>query len=52
VGNLLSQQYGVTSDGFDITADPRIAAFFATRKYPTYRQLLPAARAPRLQAAP
>ena len=39
VGNLLCQQYGITSDGYDITADPSIAAFFATRKYPHYRPL-------------
>jgi|GEM_PF-2999189 len=36
LGNVLCQQYGVTSDAFDITLDPIIAAFFATRKYPTY----------------
>ena len=36
VGNLLCQQYGVTSDAYDITADPAIAAFFATRAYPEY----------------
>ena len=41
LGNLLCQQYGVTSDGYDITADPMIAAFFATRKYPHYRHLDP-----------
>lgn len=36
VGNILCQQYGITSDAYDITSDPIIAAFFATRKYPDY----------------
>lgn len=39
VGNLLCQQYGISSDGFDITFDPRMAGFFATRAYPDYMPL-------------
>lgn len=41
VGNLLSRQYGVASDAYDITSDPVIAAFFATRSYPTYESFKP-----------
>ena len=37
LGNILAQQYGVTSEAIDVTDDPRIAAFFATRKWPAYR---------------
>jgi len=35
-GNVLSQQYGFSSDAIDITYDPVVAAFFATTKYPSY----------------
>ncbi|WP_459872794.1 FRG domain-containing protein [Endothiovibrio diazotrophicus] len=37
VGNVLNQQYGISSDAFDITAEPTIAAFFATHSYPYYK---------------
>jgi hypothetical protein len=37
IGNLLAQQYGLSSDGLDVSDDPRIAAFFATRTYPEYQ---------------
>lgn len=36
LGNILAQQYGITSECIDVTESPKIAAFFATRKYPTY----------------
>lgn len=36
VGNILAQQYGVRSEAIDLTHDLRVAAFFATRDYPTY----------------
>jgi len=36
IGNLLAQQYGVTSESIDVTDSPAIAAFFATRKWPVY----------------
>ncbi|HVT18351.1 MAG TPA: hypothetical protein VHQ90_19510 [Thermoanaerobaculia bacterium] len=36
VGNMLAQQYGVSSDAYDITAESTMAAFFATRAYPSY----------------
>lgn len=35
IGHLLAQQYGLGSDVIDITSSPRIAAFFATRRWPT-----------------
>jgi hypothetical protein len=41
VGNIICQQYGISSDAYDITSDPVVAAFFATRTYPTYEPLLP-----------
>jgi hypothetical protein len=41
VGNMLCQQYGISSDAYDITSDPLIAGFFATRTYPTYEPFLP-----------
>ncbi|WFU91990.1 FRG domain-containing protein (plasmid) [Rhizobium sp. CC1099] len=37
LGNLVSQQYGLTSECIDVTHNPRIAAFFATRRWPHYR---------------
>ncbi len=43
LGNILCQQYGISSDAFDITDDPRIAAFFATHRYPTYEPFVPKA---------
>jgi hypothetical protein len=36
LGNLLAQQYGLTSECIDVTEDPSIAAFFATRRWPEY----------------
>jgi hypothetical protein len=36
VGNIVAQQYGVGSEALDVTTDPTIAAFFATRQYPSY----------------
>lgn len=36
IGNILCQQYGLSSDALDFTTDIEIAAFFATRKYPFY----------------
>jgi len=36
-GSALSQQYGISSQCVDVTSDPKIAAFFATTKYPEYR---------------
>jgi tetratricopeptide (TPR) repeat protein len=39
VGNLVAQQYGLSSEAIDVTAAPRIAAFFATRTYPTYEHV-------------
>jgi len=37
LGNVLAQQYGVSSECLDITSDPIIAAFFATHQYPYYK---------------
>ncbi|MFZ4508987.1 MAG: FRG domain-containing protein [Fimbriimonas sp.] len=37
LGNLLAQQYGLSSECIDITLDPVVAAFFATRAYPSYQ---------------
>ena len=36
IGNIISQQYGLSSECLDFTGTPKIAAFFATRKYPVY----------------
>lgn len=36
LGNILSQQYGLSSETLDVTDDPSIAAYFASRSYPTY----------------
>ena len=41
VGNLLTQQYGISSDAYDITGEPTMAAFFATRAYPSYEPFVP-----------
>jgi hypothetical protein len=45
VGNIVCQQYGVTSDAYDITGDPTVAAFFATCQYPRYQPFVPASDA-------
>ncbi|MCU1265714.1 MAG: hypothetical protein JWM21_2032 [Acidobacteria bacterium] len=37
VGNIIAQQYGLSSEALDVTGDPKIAAFFATRQYPEYQ---------------
>lgn len=37
LGNILAQQYGLRSETVDITDDPRIAAFFATHQFPSYK---------------
>jgi hypothetical protein len=37
LGNLLAQQYGITSDGYDLTSEVTVAAFFATRRWPKYK---------------
>jgi hypothetical protein len=31
LGNILSQQYGVSSECIGVTLDPAVAAFFATK---------------------
>lgn len=36
LGNILAQQYGLSTECLDVTRDVDIASFFATRKYPTY----------------
>jgi hypothetical protein len=36
VGNLVGQQYGLSSECIDATENIQIAAFFATRSYPEY----------------
>jgi hypothetical protein len=39
IGNLLAQQYGLKSETIDITDNPKVAAFFATRQFPTYKHI-------------
>jgi hypothetical protein len=36
IGNIIAQQYGLSSEVLDVTEDAAIAAFFATRTYPDY----------------
>lgn len=36
LGNIIAQQYGLTSEAIDVTENIDVAAFFATRKYPGY----------------
>lgn len=36
LGNIISQQYGITSECVDVTEDIKVAGFFATRNWPTY----------------
>ncbi|MCU1232441.1 MAG: repeat containing protein [Candidatus Solibacter sp.] len=38
LGNILAQQYGLSSEAIDVTSDLQVAGFFATRRYPEYRQ--------------
>jgi len=40
VGNIVAQQYGLGSEALDVTDDPTIAAFFATRNYPKYEHFV------------
>ena len=46
VGHILAQQYGLGSDVLDVSSSPRIAAFFATREWPTCRHISNRANAP------
>ena len=39
IGNVVAQQYGLSSDIIDVTSDLRVAAFFGTRTYPRYEHL-------------
>lgn len=39
-GNVLAQQYGVSSECLDITSDLNVAAFFATHQYPHYKDIV------------
>jgi hypothetical protein len=36
LGNIIAQQYGISSECVDLTEDLRVAAFFATRNWPAY----------------
>lgn len=36
LGNILSQQYGISSECLDVTSDIDVAAFFATHTWPYY----------------
>ncbi|MBO9561783.1 MAG: FRG domain-containing protein [Niastella sp.] len=40
IGNLMAQQYGLSSDMVDVINDLAVAAFFATRKYPNYEPIV------------
>jgi hypothetical protein len=37
VGNIIAQQYGITSEAIDVTSSIEVAAFFATHDYPSYQ---------------
>lgn len=39
IGNILSQQYGLSSETLDVSGDPSIAAYFANRSYPNFQTL-------------
>jgi hypothetical protein len=39
--NLLAQQYGLSSDMFDVTDSINVAGIFATRSWPTYQPYAP-----------
>lgn len=39
LGNIIAQQYGVSSEALDVTSDIDVAAYFATRKYPSYSHI-------------
>lgn len=36
LGNIIAQQYGLSSETLDVTESIDVAAFFATRRYPKY----------------
>jgi len=36
IGNIIAQQYGISSEAIDVTSAVEIAAFFATRTWPEY----------------
>ncbi|UZF94292.1 hypothetical protein [Bosea sp. NBC_00550] len=36
LGNIIAQQYGLSSESLDVTESIDIASFFATRRYPSY----------------
>ena len=38
LGNILAQQYGLSSEAIDVTGDLQVAGFFASRPSPDYRQ--------------
>ena len=42
ITNLLAQQYGLSSDMFDVTGSIDVAGFFATRTWPSYQPYVPA----------
>lgn len=39
LGDVVAQQYLVFSECVDVTADPQVAAYFATRRYPYYAHI-------------
>ncbi len=39
LGNIIAQQYGITSESLDVTESIDVAGFFATRRYPNYAQV-------------
>ncbi|TXC71322.1 FRG domain-containing protein [Sphingomonas ginsenosidivorax] len=40
LGNIIAQQYGLTSESLDVTESIDVASFFATRRYPHYDQVV------------
>lgn len=39
LGNIVSQQYGLTSEALDVSESPDVAAFFATRAWSEYHHI-------------
>jgi tetratricopeptide (TPR) repeat protein len=39
LGNIVAQQYGLTSEALDVSHEIDVAAYFATRKYPVYSHI-------------
>lgn len=39
LGNIIAQQYGVSSEALDVTDNISVAAYFATREYPSYTHI-------------